>query len=228
MWLIEPDTLRRMQSGSIPTAAEQASYAASYSAQVVTVDRGVANIPVHGVLTDRPDMFAFLFGGGNTTYAEIQQAISQADSDPSIRSIVLDIDSPGGQASAQWVATMDAIAAAQKPVVAQIDGLGTSAAYGIASQADTIQAANRMTRVGSVGVVARMFRDNREINITSTHAPNKAPDARTPEGMTAIKRELDDMHAIFVDAIAQGRNTTPALVNQDYGKGGNLARTGCT
>ena len=225
MWLLEPDTFRRLQSqvsANYPTPKEQAEYAANYTAQTVMVDGRVATISVQGILTDKPDFFAQIFGIGNTTYQDIRAALGVAGADRSIKSIVLAIDSPGGQASAEWLATMDAIAQMEKPVTAQINGLGTSAAYGLASQADTIQAANKMTRVGSIGVAARLLRNDREINVTSTNAPNKMPDARTPEGMGAIRKELDDMHAIFVDAIAQGRGITPDKVNQDYGKGAVL------
>ena len=223
MWLLDSDVLQALRARALshfPSAQEQAQYARSFQANAIQIDDGVAVVSIAGVLTDRPSLFAQLFGDENTVYADIVRAVGQAERDPRVTSIVLDIDSPGGQASAEWVAALDAIAQAEKPVLARVGGMATSAAYALATQADRIVARNRMSMVGSVGVAARIFRGLSEVTVTSTQAPNKAPNPRTPEGVNAIREELDAIHGVFVEAVAQGRNTTPETVNSEFGRGG--------
>ena len=221
MWLLDPETLEAID-GNYPTAEQQDIYLREFSADILSVAGSTAQIAVDGVLTDKPNFMAMLFGGGNTVYADIRSAVAQADADPAVSNIVLAIDSPGGQAGAQWLSTMDAIFEARKPVEARIGSLGASAAYGIASQADSIVATNRMTRVGSIGVAARIFRDEQVVTVTSTNAPNKAPDVTQPTGVKVIRQELDAIHAVFVDAVARGRNRKKSDVNKNFGRGATV------
>ena len=78
--------------------------------------------------------------------------VKAADQNPNIKSMVLVIDSPGGQ-----VAGTDLLAEAIKnsttPVVAFIDGLAASAAYWIISGADKIIANSDLDRIGSIGTM---------------------------------------------------------------------------
>lgn len=78
--------------------------------------------------------------------------VKAADQNPNIKSIVLVIDSPGGQ-----VAGTDLLAEAIKnsitPVVAYIDGLAASAAYWIISGASKIIASSDLDRIGSIGTM---------------------------------------------------------------------------
>ena len=223
MWLLESETLAKAKNKyEISAEAESKHCSQVYAASILSTSNREAVINVKGVLTDEPSLFAQLIGGGNTTYADISNAIAFADDDDSIDEITLLINSPGGSASAGWIDAMDMIAAANKPVRAIVGSLAASAAYGIASQADTILAQNRMSRVGSIGVVAS-FRDNDDIiEITSSEAPNKRPDIKTEDGIKAVRSELDDMHEIFVDAVANGRKTTLKKVNSDFGRGAML------
>ena len=223
MWLLDQDTLRKFETEVYPTAEAQNTYAQAFdSSGLMRIDGKTATIAIDGVLTDKPDFFAFMFGGGNTTYAQIRLALAEAEANSSVKRIDLAIDSPGGNASAEWVATIDAVAATTKPTTALISNIGTSAAYGIAAQADSVVAENRMTRVGSIGVAARLFSDDNEITVTSTDAPDKIPDARSDDGVATIRKELDAIHAIFVDAVARGRAVTVAEVNADFGRGATI------
>jgi signal peptide peptidase SppA len=78
--------------------------------------------------------------------------VKAADQNPNIKSIVLVIDSPGGQ-----VAGTDLLAEAIKnsttPVVAYIDGLAASAAYWIISGASKVIASSDLDRIGSIGTM---------------------------------------------------------------------------
>lgn len=229
IWLLEGDLCNRIQqavkAGMVPSGEQQAAYEASYgdpsdTPRVLRIAGNQASIDVVGILTGAPNLMARWYGGGNTTYREIREAHAIAEADPSVKSIELRIASPGGEASSEWAATMDAIKNSKKPVVASVGTLAASAAYGIATQAGEIVAQNRMTRVGSVGVAATYFVWADEITITSTDAPDKRPDITTEAGKAKVRAELDSIHKIFADAVASGRGVTQETVNSTYGRGG--------
>ena len=79
---------------------------------------------------------------------------SAAAKDRAVNSVVLVMDSPGGEAGGMK-ATADAVAAVRnggKRVIAVVDDMAASAAYGIASAADEIWISQTST-LGSIGVV---------------------------------------------------------------------------
>lgn len=232
MWLLETSVRLAIQqayrSGTLPTAQQQIDYEARYLAsaseetsRLLKVAGNSAEVAVRGVITKAPSFLAMLFGGGNTTYDEIIAALAEAENNATVDNIVLAIDSPGGQFDGLFDA-VDAIQATSKPIKAVISNVGASAAYALASQADQIIASNRAARIGSVGVAATIGIDEGEVTITSTNAPKKRPDVTTEEGKAMVREELDGMHKIFVDAIAEGRGTTVEKVNAEFGQGATL------
>jgi len=78
--------------------------------------------------------------------------IKQSDQNPSIRSILLVVDSPGGQVTGTDLLA-DAIAKCETPVVAYIEGMAASAAYWIVSGAKRIIASSDLDRIGSIGTM---------------------------------------------------------------------------
>lgn len=230
MWLLEPDVRARLEaalnSGAAPTAEQQAEYEARFyddegsgrSSRILTTAGRSAEIQIAGVMTKKPDFLAMLFGGGNTTYPQIIDAIAQAEANEEIDDITLAIDSPGGAFDGLFDA-LAAIEAASKPITAVISGVGASAAYAMASQANEIVATNRAARIGSIGVAAEFRVREDSVTLTSTNAPRKRPDVQTDEGRAMVVEELDAMHDLFVDAIAKGRGVTPSEVNASFGQG---------
>lgn len=78
--------------------------------------------------------------------------IKAADQNPGIKSIILVVDSPGGQVSGTDLLS-EAIKNSTTPVVAFIDGLAASAAYWIISGASRIIAGSDLDRIGSIGTM---------------------------------------------------------------------------
>jgi ClpP class serine protease len=232
MWLIQTAVRQALEqaqtSGWSPTAEQHLDFEARMSAaaggdtpRLLTIAGNSAEIAITGAITNAPNMFAFLFGGGNTTYPDIIAALAVAEQDPEVETITLAIDSPGGTISGLF----DALAAIEnttKPTRAVVSNLAASAAYAIAAQTDEIVAGNRAARFGSVGIVVSGFVDADAVAITSTDAPKKAPDISTEEGRAVVREELDAMHEIFVESIAAGRGTTIDQVNADFGQGATL------
>lgn len=226
MWLLESRIKASIEhaeaSGFIPSAEQQVQFAASYGdGEPLTVVGGQAEIKVTGVLTKRPSLMAWIFGGGNATYADIVDALAQANADPRVQGISMEIDSPGGTFDGLF-SVIAAMQAVNKPITAYVDGLAASAAYAIVSQADKIVAKDKSARFGSIGVVGGFIVDADTVEITSTLAPKKRPDVTTEAGVAAVREELDAMHDLFVDSIAAGRRTTPANVNASFGMGATL------
>lgn len=228
-WLIIKDVFDQIQaqreSGRKPTAQETAEFLAEFETiadelpRIMSVAGETAGIGIVGVLTNAPDYWARWYGGGNTTYAEIRSAIALADSDPAINEIVLQVNSPGGIAGAEQQATVEAIQNCSKPVRAIVGGMAASAAYGLVAQAETIEAQNAMSMVGSIGVVHRAVIRDDVVQTTSTNAPAKRPDPTTKAGKKVIKEQLDSMEKIFIDTIAEGRDVDAATVKKDFGRG---------
>jgi len=188
-----------------------------------TTANGVATIHVRGVLTPQPSRLATLFGGGGTSYAGLREALARADSDPSVTSIVLAVDSPGGTVGGLFE-TVDAIRGLRTPTRAHVTR-ALSAGYVLAAATGRIEATGRASEVGSVGVAAptRYFLDGEQvIDITSTEAPKKRPDVRTEAGRAVVREHLDAVHGLLAEAIARGRRTTAAVVDAHYGRGAVL------
>ncbi len=227
MWLLEGTTRNLIEKaealGFTPSAAQQATFEARFNGGTpgarITSEKGIINIS--GVMTKEPSFLAMLFGGGNTTYAEIKDAIAMAEADSGVDEIVLLIDSPGGHIDGMFSA-MDAIKGAAKPVRAEVVNIAASAAYGLASQADSITVQNRAGRVGSVGIAVKARVDKGVVAIASTNAPKKIPDVQTAEGVAIVVEELDGMHSLFAEAIADGRGVTSDIVNTKFGEGAML------
>ena len=222
MWLIEKGSLQKLkqylfkQENVVYEAADLEKYKRlnkSYYAEGST-----AVIPIEGLLTKEPDFFAEIFYGANTSYSSIQASILEANTDPSVNKIRLDIDSPGGEVNGLFE-TIDALQSSLKRVDTRVTGTAASAAYALASQGETITADSRGSRVGSIGVVASFYNDPSQIDITSTEAPNKRPDITSEAGKDTVRAELDEIHDLFVEAIAMGRDTTSKVINQEYGRG---------
>ena len=230
MWLLEQATFDLMQAaliaGMSPTAEQQVEYEARAfgsdgdTPRLLTVARDQAEISISGVLTQKPDFLAMLFGGGNATYSDIIAAVDAVEQDDAIKKITLRVDSPGGQFEGLFE-TLAAIEAAKTPIEV-IASKAASAAYAIVSKADKITAVNRASMFGNIGVVASLKLNDQVVEIASTAAPKKRPDVTTEAGKAVYREQVDALHELFAEAIATGRGTTVENVNTNFGQGATL------
>lgn len=109
----------------------------------------VAVIPVYGTLAPRMNQLSDISGG--TSYQKIGSQLRDAVADKAVRTIVLDVDSPGGsvQGNAE-LATEILRARTKKPIIAQAQFLMGSSAYQIGAAATEIVAAPS-AHVGGIG-----------------------------------------------------------------------------
>ena len=162
---------------------------------IMKVENGTAYIEIYGELVNKTSWIAELFGFKQTLYSDILKSLNLVKQDDSIEKVQLAISSPGGHVSG-LMTVMNAIAAFDKPIESVVD-MCCSAAYFIASQTNKITAVNKLSMIGSVGVLASFVDDSEYMNklgikdivITSTDAPNKYADPATKKGYGIIQAE---------------------------------------
>jgi signal peptide peptidase SppA len=177
--------------------------------------RGVAVIPIHGTLVQRTAGLDAL--SGLTSYQAITQQFDAALADPAVRGIVLDIDSPGGEAAGVFDLADKIHAARQtKPVWAAANDAAFSAAYALASAATQLFV-TRTAGVGSIGVIAlHVDQSRRDANAGLSYTPILAGARKndgspyqplTPEARAAIQTEVDRLYELFVLTVAEQRGS---------------------
>lgn len=174
---------------------------------------GVAIISIVGSLVNRGAWIGT--SSGLVSYEGISAQLRDALADPDIHSILLDLDSPGGEATGMFaVAQIVAEVNKTKPVVAVVNDMAASAAYGIASAASEI-VVSPTSIVGSIGVVLTHFDrsgelDQKGIKPTLIYAGKNKVDGN-PFGPLSdsvkadLQREVAKFYDQFVALVATGR-----------------------
>lgn len=186
----------------------------------------VAVIPVRGVIARYADQVNGVCQETGRSAESIQADIRAALSDLMVRSIVLRIDSPGGTVAgtAETAAAIRDAAAAGKPVHAFVDGLAASAAYWIASAADTITVSAPTAQVGSIGVITAHYDETaaeerrgyrlQVFRSAALKAPGAWGEKLTPEQAESIQRNISQLHAVFSSAVKSNRQLSDQQVAQ--------------
>lgn len=183
-----------------------------------------AILPITGPIVRRGNLMSSLSGGPMTSVELLAKDFSRALEDPSFDAILLDVDSPGGEASGiSELAAIIASARDEKRIVAYVGDLAASAAYWLASAASEI-VVNRTAAVGSIGVVMavpdpRLDPDG-PVEFVSSASPNKRPDPHSKDGKAQIQAMVDVYGDLFVEDVAAYRATDPEDVLADFGRGG--------
>ncbi len=174
---------------------------------------GVAVISIIGSLVNRG---AFVGPqSGMQSYEGIGFQLESAARDPKVKSIVLDLDSPGGEAIGAFeTAALVRKVSSAKPVYAFVNGMAASAAYAIASGAKAILSTESGLS-GSIGVVLMHADYSRAIDragITPTliHAGEHKVDGNpyTPlskDVRADLQAEVDRLYDQFTKTVAEGR-----------------------
>jgi signal peptide peptidase SppA len=171
-----------------------------------------AVIPVFGALVNRFNAtYGFITG-----YNYIKNAIATALMDDSVNTIILDINSGGGEVAGCFE-TVDYIktARAQKEIHAIVDSSCYSAACAIASACTSIKA-TPSSGVGSIGVVAmhasyKKMLENEGISVTFIKAGEHKVDGNSYEDLTDsvkadMQKRIDATYTEFVSLVATNRS----------------------
>ena len=237
-WAIEPSKLLEIQAiyathlrgEKIDIAGVEARIGKPLANEIKTYEviDGVAVLPIEGVMAKRANMFMQISGGASMEIVarELQSAVD----DPTVHSIILSIDSPGGTVDGtQSLANAIAKAGSIKPVVALASGTMASAAYWAGSAAQAVYIVDGTTAVGSIGVVAT-HRDmsgaeaQQGIKTTEVYAGQykriaSAYEPLSKAGRQSIQDQVDYTYALFVGAVAQQRGVSEDKVLKDMADG---------
>ncbi|HCK4684198.1 S49 family peptidase [Pseudomonas aeruginosa] len=192
-------------------------------ARTVTVRNGVAIVPVTGPIFRYANLFTEISGATSTQVlaTDIQRALD----DPAVRSIVLNIDSPGGVASGiNELAELVYEGRKRKRIVTYAGGYLASAAYWIGSAAEEI-VIDETAMAGSIGVIVEAVAQPdgpdkpKRYQVVSRNAPNKRPDVTTEEGRKKIGETVDALAEVFENKVARNLGVAAERIPEmgDYG-----------
>ncbi|NWD49027.1 S49 family peptidase [Pseudomonas gingeri] len=226
-WLMLPDALDNLMSiadrQGDPEALEARLGKALDNTRSVTMRNGVAIIPVTGPIFRYANMFTRISGATST--AVLATDLQTALDDPKVKAIVLQVDSPGGEANGiNELADMIHSARDKKRIVSYVGGSGASAAYWLASAASEV-IVDDTALLGSIGVVLNVSvtKDDggkKSYEIVSSTAPNKRPNIETEEGRAEIAKTVDALADVFVSKVARNLGVSADKVPEMGGHGG--------
>jgi signal peptide peptidase SppA len=208
----------RLAGGTLEVVKPEAEPAPLTS---ITVER-IAVVSVIGTLVSRSGYLDA--ASGLQAYGDIAEAIAAAMDDASVRGVILDVDSPGGEVGGLFdlVEQIQAIrGASAKPLWAVANESALSAAYAIASAADRLYV-TRTGEAGSIGVVAVHVDESGAdakagLAWTFVFAGDHKVDANAHEPLSqrarlTIQADVDRLYSKFCALIAANRGLTVETV----------------
>lgn len=234
-WAILPEKLQailavietRATGGRVSLEEIQAAKEAARSRTSVAPSGQIAVLPVFGTISPRMDLFSEMSGG--TSAVQLGRDFDALVADETISTIVLDVDSPGGNVyGIQELAAKIHAARGKKRVIAVADHLMASAAYWLGTAAEEV-VASPSSEVGSIGVFgvhtdASKFYEERGLAHTIVSAGKYKTEGNNLEPLSDTAREamqatIDEYYDQFVKAVAKHRGVKPAAVRGGFGEG---------
>jgi len=227
-WAIMPSKLDQIMAFiELKAAGHNIDFNAAAPRPRATTQGKVAVIPVFGVLTQRGNMMSDISGA--TSYESIKAQIQGALDDSSVKSIVLDIDSPGGTTyGVQELSDFIYAARDKKHITAVANSLAASAAYWIGSSASEF-IASPGADVGSIGVYTAHTDMSKADEIagsktTLIYAGRRKIEGNkfgplTDEEKANIQARVDESYGMFAKSVARGRGVSAADVRNGFGEG---------
>lgn len=195
--------------------------------EVELVDN-VAVISVNGPTISHSSFFSQIFG--IASYDDIQERFNQVAEEASIDTVLMELDTPGGNAGG--VPEMSDYISAYNdnihPVIAYNSGNMFSAAMWYGTAGSSVMS-GKYTRVGSVGVITQTQEVTKmleEIGVSVEvfrSAPFKALggpyEKMTDKSRGVIQEMVDETHQDFVSALSNNRNLSPEKVVTEIATG---------
>ncbi|TYP52494.1 signal peptide peptidase SppA [Thermosediminibacter litoriperuensis] len=178
--------------------------------------------PREGNMVGVINLEGVIAGGSGGTFLSsgtdhIVRQLHEAAQDPSIKALVIRINSPGGSAAASQEIYEEVLKVKEsgKKVVVSMGDVAASGGYWVASAADKI-VANPATITGSIGVIME-FQNveglydklGLKVNVikSAEHKDIGSPTRPMTEEERAIFQGMvDDIYNQFIDVVAKGRN----------------------
>lgn len=181
---------------------------------------GVYVLPIVGSMVHRGGMLDAL--SGINSYEGLQAKLEEALNDNSVKSILLDMDSPGGTVAGAFDLRDFILSAREhKPIYALARDTMASAAYLIGSACDKVYT-TQTGSLGSIGVVA-MHVDQSEANAKQGVKPTfiyagdykVAGNGHAPldeKSLGYLQESVNDSYELFVNAVADARGIDSQVI----------------
>jgi HK97 family phage prohead protease len=184
------------------------------------VEDGIACIPIYGTLVKRSCGINAM--SGLTSYDSLRADIEEAYTDPNVKGILLDIDSPGGDVSGMFdLSDFIYSIRGEKPIYAVANDSAYSAAYALASAADKVFV-SRTGGVGSIGCymlhVDQSQADKAEgLKYTYIYAGDHKLDGNSHaplanDAKAKLQNQVDRIRDMFVSLVARNRSVSADAV----------------
>lgn len=187
----------------------------------------IAVIPINGmIVSGSAGSSPFAMGDDIAAADDIVSAIEDAANNPSVRAIVLRINSPGGSPTASETihrAILSAKTLKKKRIIVSMAGVAASGGYWVATPADRIYAMNS-TLTGSIGVVGGKI--DLEGVWNKLHVRWETVKYGQNSGMLSLntpfseseqsqfEASLDNIYDYFIQRVAEGRKLSPGQVEK--------------
>jgi signal peptide peptidase SppA len=187
----------------------------------------IAVLSIFGPIFPHANVFTMFFGG--VALDRLMAVFRALVAEPSVSTIVLNVDSSGGDVAGVQEAADEILAARdRKRVIAVANQRMASAAYWLGSGAREI-VASPSSLVGSVGVIFERLdvsaaEEKAGVKITLVTAGRDKAFGHPSEPMSDAELEYwqgltSAFYASMVKSIARGRGITPKKVEADFGQG---------
>jgi len=184
--------------------------------QSPSIESGVGIVPIHGTIVHRVSGLDAM--SGLVSYPDIESAFLQMRDSKETNTILLDIDSPGGEAAALFD-LVDLIynSRGQKRIVAVSNEMALSAAYAIYSAAGE-RYLSRTAKLGSIGVLAlhidQTARDEKDgYKYTAVYAGAKKTELSShvelsDSARTDMQSKVDSVYDLFTATVSRNLGLT--------------------
>lgn len=237
VWAILPaylDWIRAAAIGKVAVDAPQAFLEQEFGVDAARTRRpkqingAVTIMPLRGVMVHRPSMFLDFFGGVSTE--QFGKSFDQVAADETVGAIILDIDTPGGEAYGLQELSERIFNArnGKRPIIAVANDLMASAGYYVGSAADEVVVVpgGEAGSVGTLYIHTEISKARSEAGITDTiitFGENKAEEIPleplTDKARDEIQGRVDEYGRQFVADVARNRGVSRANVMKDFGQG---------
>lgn len=228
-WAIMPEKMEIMMKvlASRMDGGPHVDYEAAERQQSRSVGSKVVVLPIDGTMTQRASLMTQHSGMISTD--TVGKQIDQLANDPSVRSIILDVNSPGGSVyGLEELTSKIRSASAKKRVISVSNSMMASAAYYTASAATKTFAAPG-SQVGSIGTIAVHVDESAALEAEGVKytfitagkykALGNSAEPLNPDAQAYYQEQVDQYYEMFVSAVAQNRRTSKSKVKEQYGQG---------
>lgn len=189
----------------------------------------IAVISFFGIVAQHASQVDDISGPGGTSTERVANSYRAAKSDPSVKAIVINFDSPGGNVNGVQVLADEIFnGRGDKPVIAQVNSLCASAAYWVAASCDEI-VMTPGAMAGSIGVYSLHQDVSKAVDAAGLKftfisagkykVEGNAFEPLSDEAAQAAQSNVDAFYGDFVSAVARGRGVSADDVISGFGEG---------